>query len=137
MPRNFFDEAIDPAKLCARKMLSLHDCCQFHGRGKDPDRFVIGNATSQMNREKADEFAEIAHPNATTSRNQGFPMVGISRFARNDNRPGVHSLLTRFAGMMHPPYIDRFAQEKGMNWRYTFTVGFGFFGISIIWPIFQ
>jgi MFS family permease len=28
-------------------------------------------------------------------------------------------------------------QEKGMNWRYTFTVGFGFFGISIIWPIFN
>jgi len=24
-----------------------------------------------------------------------------------------------------------------MNWRYTFTVGFGFFGISIIWPIFN
>lgn len=24
-----------------------------------------------------------------------------------------------------------------MNWRYTFIVGFGFFGISIIWPIFN
>jgi len=24
-----------------------------------------------------------------------------------------------------------------MNWRYTFTVGFGFFGISIIWPLFN
>ncbi len=24
-----------------------------------------------------------------------------------------------------------------MNWRYTFTVGFGFLGISIIWPLFN
>ncbi len=24
-----------------------------------------------------------------------------------------------------------------MNWRYTFIVGFGFFGISVIWPIFN
>ncbi len=24
-----------------------------------------------------------------------------------------------------------------MNWRYTFVVGFGFFGISVIWPIFN
>ena len=26
---------------------------------------------------------------------------------------------------------------KKMNWGYTFVVGFGFFGISIIWPIFN
>jgi MFS family permease len=31
----------------------------------------------------------------------------------------------------------RLLQEVIMNWRYTFTVGFGFFGISIIWPIFN
>lgn len=24
-----------------------------------------------------------------------------------------------------------------MNWRYTFVVGFGFFGISVIWPLFN
>jgi len=28
-------------------------------------------------------------------------------------------------------------ESKKMNWGYTFVVGFGFFGISIIWPIFN
>ncbi len=29
------------------------------------------------------------------------------------------------------------AKPQKMNWGYTFVVGFGFFGISIIWPIFN
>jgi len=29
------------------------------------------------------------------------------------------------------------AKSAKMNWGYTFVVGFGFFGISIIWPIFN
>ena len=29
------------------------------------------------------------------------------------------------------------ARPEKMNWGYTFVVGFGFFGISIIWPIFN
>jgi len=29
------------------------------------------------------------------------------------------------------------SQPQKMNWGYTFVVGFGFFGISIIWPIFN
>jgi MFS family permease len=29
------------------------------------------------------------------------------------------------------------AKPEKMNWGYTFVVGFGFFGISIIWPIFN
>ena len=28
-------------------------------------------------------------------------------------------------------------KQQKMNWGYTFVVGFGFFGISIIWPIFN
>ncbi|RUA17326.1 MAG: MFS transporter [Clostridia bacterium] len=29
------------------------------------------------------------------------------------------------------------SQPQKMNWGYTFVVGFGFFGISIIWPLFN
>jgi MFS family permease len=33
--------------------------------------------------------------------------------------------------------MQKSAGTKKMNWGYTFTVGFGFFGISILWPLFN
>jgi len=33
--------------------------------------------------------------------------------------------------------MQKSAETKKMNWGYTFTVGFGFFGISILWPLFN
>ena len=55
------------------------------------------------------------------------------RFAcRNDKQP-CFDRSNSFCWYDAPTIFCPFAQELA----YTFTVGFGFFGISIIWPIFN
>ncbi|RME82287.1 MAG: MFS transporter [Caldilineae bacterium] len=69
------------------------------------------------------------------------PSLPLSRkFPRFRDTSGYRMRIAALAGALVSFSIvssDRRSKDHIMNWRYTFTVGFGFFGISIIWPIFN
>jgi len=46
-------------------------------------------------------------------------------------------ILFSFQSLIMEIIMQTSTKQQKINWGYTFTVGFGFFGISIIWPLFN